>query len=136
MSEMDSIGEMNEELTDFTNKEAAGLCAYALSRCGPEALNFKTSTEAFHEIGKALHIKPNTIKNYRDTFDPYTESGRKGWWKTQKINSKHLEARIRAWEDYPDADLINAAKTLEEMYTWLPDLGSVWKDCELSLIHI
>ena len=37
MSEENWIGEMNVELTDLTNHEAGGLCAYALSRCGPEA---------------------------------------------------------------------------------------------------
>ncbi len=36
-------------------------------------------TDAFNYLSGVLGIKHNTLKNYRDSFDPYTGSHRRGW---------------------------------------------------------
>ncbi len=57
--------------------------AFYLSKFGEEGLarlEFKTYKQAFQEIGLSLGVNPNSVKNWRDEFDPYYDNGRKGWY--------------------------------------------------------
>ena len=44
-------------------------------------LGFKSFQEAFNILGFSLSVKPASIKNYRDEFDPLFTNNRKGWHK-------------------------------------------------------
>ncbi|MCY7329925.1 MAG: hypothetical protein LH618_15330, partial [Saprospiraceae bacterium] len=50
---------------------------------GIMALGFKGPVEAFNTLGYAIGVKPASIKNYRDEFDPYFSNPRKGWHNRQ-----------------------------------------------------
>lgn len=61
----------------------AYIVAYYLSRFDKDAykkLGFGNMTETHEKIGSILEISPNTIKNFRDAFDPYHKNNRRGWW--------------------------------------------------------
>ena len=63
--------------------ELAMVVAFYLSKFGEEGLarlGFRTYRHAFEEVGCSLHVNPNSVKNWRDEFDPYYDSGRKGWY--------------------------------------------------------
>jgi hypothetical protein len=65
------------------NHSLALITAYYLSkydRTAYENLGFKYSTTAHKEIGKLLGVKPNSIKNMRDEFDPLHDNPRVGWY--------------------------------------------------------
>lgn len=55
-------------------------------------LDFKNATEAFSSISDKLSIPQNTVKNYRDTFDPLHEH-RPGW------HQKPLQPRFKKISD-------------------------------------
>ncbi len=59
------------------------IVAFYLSKFGAEGLDrlgFQTYKQAFEEIGRSLNVKPNSVKNWRDEFDPYYDNQRKGWY--------------------------------------------------------
>jgi len=63
--------------------ELAMVVAFYLSKFGEEGLarlGFRTYKQAFEEVGRSLHVNPNSVKNWRDEFDPYYDNGRKGWY--------------------------------------------------------
>ena len=59
----------------------AGLYLSKFDSDGLRNLGFESFVEAFNVIGSALGIRPASIKNYRDEFDPLFPNGRKGWHK-------------------------------------------------------
>lgn len=64
--------------------ELAMVVAFYLSKFGDEGLGqlgFGTYRQAFDEIGRSLQVKPNSVKNWRDEFDPYYDNGRQGWYR-------------------------------------------------------
>jgi len=44
------------------------------------ALGYNNFHQAFEDVGHRLGVKPNTIKNRRDEFDPIHDNGRVGWY--------------------------------------------------------
>lgn len=63
--------------------ELAMVAALYLSKFGEEGLGklgYRSYTQAFAEIGRSLGVKPNSVKNWRDEFDPYYDNKRKGWY--------------------------------------------------------
>lgn len=66
--------------------ELAMVVAFYLSKFGEEGLEnlgYRSYTHAFAEIGRALYVKPNSVKNWRDEFDPYYDNKRKGWYQRE-----------------------------------------------------
>lgn len=57
----------------------AGLYLSRFDRQALAALGFGGPREAFNVIGYALGVRPASIKNYRDEFDPYFSNPRAGW---------------------------------------------------------
>jgi hypothetical protein len=57
----------------------AGLYLSKFDLEGLRRLGFDGFVEAFNVIGAALGIRPASIKNYRDEFDPLFPNRRKGW---------------------------------------------------------
>jgi len=50
---------------------------------GLAQLGYSTYREAFQDVGQKLGVKPTSIKNMRDEFDPYYDNSRKGWYQKQ-----------------------------------------------------
>jgi hypothetical protein len=68
----------------FSNRDKAILIGLYLSKFDEEALNalgFDGINQAFNALGYSIGVKPASIKNYRDEFDPYFPNPRKGWHK-------------------------------------------------------
>lgn len=66
--------------------ELGMVVAFFLSKFGESGLarlGFRTYKHAFDEIGRALSVNPNSVKNWRDEFDPYYDNGRKGWYQRE-----------------------------------------------------
>lgn len=71
---------------DDCNCPYAYIVGYYLSRFDRDAykkLGFGNMTETHEKIGSVLEISSNTLKNFRDAFDPYHENSRKGWWQRE-----------------------------------------------------
>jgi hypothetical protein len=63
--------------------ELAMIVALYLSKFGDESLTkigFETYKQAFKEIGRSLNVNANSVKNWRDEFDPFYDNRRKGWY--------------------------------------------------------
>ncbi len=56
------------------------IAALYLSRFGHEELGLGNQDQTFERAAPILGTKKHTLKNYRDHFDPHTESHRSGWW--------------------------------------------------------
>ncbi len=86
-------------------REKAIITGLYLSKFDKKALDvlgFIGFTEAFNTIGYAIGVKPASIKNYRDEFDPYFPNRRKGWHKRQ-----FREYCKQIYTEYADLDFIN-----------------------------
>ncbi len=73
--------------------KSALVVAYFLSRCdkkGVQALGYQTWEEAYAQIGQKLNVLPATIKQMRDSFDPYCSPVRKGWHQRSPLRSRVL----------------------------------------------
>ncbi len=72
---------MGHKLLDSELREKAIIVGLYLSRWnedGLEALGFESFRQAYNALGYAIGVSPNSIKNYRDEFDPYFDNGRQG----------------------------------------------------------
>jgi len=68
----------------FSNRDKAILIGLYLSKFDEEGLKelgFDAIVQAFNTLGYSIGVKPASIKNYRDEFDPYFPNQRKGWHK-------------------------------------------------------
>jgi hypothetical protein len=61
----------------------AGLYLSKFDTEGLKFLGFDNFTEAFNVIGLAVGVKPASVKNYRDEFDPLFPNERQGWHKRE-----------------------------------------------------
>lgn len=80
--------------------ELAMIVAFYLSKFGDdglERLGFSTYKQAFETIGRSLNVNPNSVKNWRDEFDPYYDNGRKGWYQ-RNIRPSRLKV-IETFDD-------------------------------------
>lgn len=67
---------------NLSTREKAVVCGLFLSKFdkdGLALLGFTSFSEAFNVLGISLGVRPASIKNYRDEFDPYFPNARKGW---------------------------------------------------------
>lgn len=65
------------------NHSLALIVAYYLSKFDKlayEKLGFTTRTATHAEVGRMLGVKPNSVKNMRDEFDPLHDNPRAGWY--------------------------------------------------------
>ena len=68
----------------LSNRDKAILIGLYLSKFDDNGLNelgFDGFIQAFNTLGYSVGVKPASIKNYRDEFDPYFPNQRKGWHK-------------------------------------------------------
>lgn len=74
------------KIKKLTSREKSILAGLYLSKFdfeGLKYLGFDNFTEAFNVIGLAMGVKPMSVKNYRDEFDPLFPNDRKGWHKRE-----------------------------------------------------
>lgn len=67
------------------------IVAYYLSRFNKvaySALGFEIFNNAHEVLGRILSVKPTTLKNMRDEFDPIHDNNRKGWYQKPLIPSR------------------------------------------------
>ncbi|MDC0458411.1 AAA family ATPase [Alphaproteobacteria bacterium] len=125
-------------LETYDNKTAAALAAYALSaseKTVMEAFGFSGSSEAFKELGAIFGVKPNTIKNNRDSFDPHTESHRVGWHQNDRLRPLYLNDVLEFAKGLGEDELIERVLKLKS-WIWLSDLQQDWDDCVTDLSDI
>lgn len=71
--------------------ELGMIVAFFLSKFGETSLSrlgFHSYKHAFEETGRTLGVNPNSVKNWRDEFDPYYDNGRKGWYQREIRQSR------------------------------------------------
>ena len=96
-NEIDTTCTLNKTRTfssreNIDNKEAVNKVAYFLSRFEHTDLFNCSQTEAMDKISILLNIKKTSLRNIRDSFDPYVNElkekhlvKRKGWWHVELL---------------------------------------------------
>jgi len=96
----------------FSNRDKAILIGLYLSKFDDEGLKelgFTSMIEAFNIFGYSIGVKPASIKNYRDEFDPYFPNLRKGWHKrTLRDYCKKFLDNFSSLSFYDFTDLIKS----------------------------
>lgn len=64
-------------------RRKALICAYYLSEFNHHKLGIGNQGETFNFIAETLAVKESTLRQYRDYFDPITNSNRRGWWQKE-----------------------------------------------------
>jgi hypothetical protein len=93
-----------------TNNRLALLVAYYLSRCDKDAytrLGYSSFRQAVISIGGILKVKPNTVKNMRDEFDPYHENSRIGWQRDLRGSRLKVLIGFQAIDDDTLFEIVN-----------------------------
>ncbi len=88
----------------------AGLFLSKFDERGLRYLGFDNFTEAFNVIGLALKVKPASVKNYRDEFDPVFPNKRQGWHKREM-----REYCRDIYLSFKDLDIKSFSKLLKEI---------------------
>lgn len=85
--------------------------AYAMSRLNErflDAMEQSSWTGAFKSLGSALNIKPASLKNLRDEFDPLHPNPRRGWAdRPMRQDRKQVAADF---EGMPDDELLEIVR--------------------------
>lgn len=72
-----------QKLTLREKSILVGLFLAKFDNRGLKKLGFENFTEAFNVVGFSLGVKPASVKNYRDEFDPIFPNRRQGWHKRE-----------------------------------------------------
>ncbi len=83
--------DLERALTCPWGKNAAVKIAYVMSRFDCPIINTVLNknfnqAQAFEFLAQQLNVKATTLRNYRDSFDPYVKqenSSRRGWWQVK-----------------------------------------------------
>ncbi|MBS3948640.1 MAG: hypothetical protein KGZ57_10195 [Dethiobacter sp.] len=87
------------------NNKIALIIAYYFSRVDKVALKslgYSSFANGFKDIGQKLQVKPNTIKNMRDEFDPIYGNNRVGWYQRELRPSRQKVVELFQGLDEPD----------------------------------
>lgn len=80
-------------------------------------LGFKNITEACNILGLSLDVKPLSIRNYRDEFDPVFPNKRKGWHK-RSMHQNRKDMLLK----YNNLDILNFAELIKKIIYKNPDI--------------
>ncbi len=72
----------------------AGFYLSKFDTAGLERLGYATFKAAYYDIGKRLGVKPQSVKNKRDDFDPFYSSGRAGWYQRELGPSRYKTMQL------------------------------------------
>ena len=101
------------------------IVAYAMSRFDKDFLqrfSFKSWREAFQDTGSRLGVRPTSMKNLRDEFDPIHPNQRKGWHmrplrpNRQRVLGEFCEASDEALSEVVSR-LLRGDQEVEEVVT-------------------
>lgn len=87
--------------------------AYYLSRFdrkGIRALGYETAMEAFARLSEQLGVKASTLKQMRDSFDPYCSHVRVGWYQRPILRSRANV--IQAYDELSEAAVAEIVKEI------------------------
>ena len=99
-----------QKLTLREKSILAGLFLAKFDERGLKYLGFDNFTEAFNVIGFSLEVKPMSVKNYRDEFDPIFPNKRQGWHKREiRQYCKNI------YNSFKDLDIRNFSNLLKEI---------------------
>ena len=79
------------------NRVLGMICGYYLSRFDEEAyarLGYATQQDTHEALGQTLGVPAESIKNWRDEFDPVHENTRQGWHKREMYPSRRRAIEI------------------------------------------
>ena len=101
------------EIKSDDEKEELLKLAYALSKFDHVIINdiLKSNynqSAVFSYLSNKMKVKPNTLKNYRDLFDPHIKnkrSNRKGWYQRQL--SPEFRVIKELWDDLDYKEIKN-----------------------------
>jgi aromatic ring-cleaving dioxygenase len=99
-----------QELAQREKTILAGLFLSKFDTRGLDRLGFENFTEAFNAIGISLGVRPASVKNYRDEFDPAFPNRRQGWHK--RAMRPHCR---RIYETFKDLDMRQFSTLLKRM---------------------
>ncbi|MGH9681008.1 MAG: hypothetical protein ACRD4Y_13755 [Candidatus Acidiferrales bacterium] len=103
----------------------AGLYLSKFDSDGLRHLGFDSFVEAFNVIGSALGVRPASVKNYRDEFDPLFPNSRKGWHK------RRTRAYCRdVYNSFGDLNLESFTALLKRVIYRDRDLGVLMEEIE------
>jgi hypothetical protein len=103
----------------------AGLYLSKFDSDGLRALGFDSFVEAFNVIGSALGVRPASVKNYRDEFDPLFPNSRKGWHK--RPTRDYCKA---VYDAFGGLNLENFTNLLKRVIYKQHDLGVLMEEVE------
>lgn len=99
------------------------ICGYYLSQydgAAYEHLGFRTQHATHDALGGALRVPAESIKNWRDEFDPIHENTRRGWWNREMYPSRRRV--IEALGHLTESELLTLVRTLiEDPEGWVAD---------------
>ena len=99
-----------QKLTLREKSILAGLFLAKFDDRGLNKLGFENFTEAFNVVGFSLGVKPASVKNYRDEFDPIFPNRRQGWHKR-----KTRQYCKNIYDSFKDLDIKNFSNLLKEI---------------------
>jgi len=94
------------------NNQLALIVSYYLSRFdkdGYTSLGYSSFSHATDGIGNILGVKPNTIKNMRDEFDPHHDNTRIGW--LRELRGSRLKV-LRAFQETDENTILEIVKEI------------------------
>jgi len=80
-------------------------------------LGFKNFTEAYNTFGLLLKVKPLSIRNYRDEFDPVFPNARKGWHK-RLMHQSRKDMLLK----YSNLDILGFVVKIKQIIYINPDI--------------
>ncbi|MFF5994094.1 DUF3883 domain-containing protein [Lysinibacillus sp. KU-BSD001] len=111
------------------NQKLALIIAFYLSKYDREAvekLGYKNFTEAFKRIGDILDVKPASIKQMREQFDPYFDNPRVGWY--QRPLSRSRKDVMNQYGEYSEAALREVVKDIVNSLQLEEPVNSVYTE--------
>ena len=91
--------------------------AYYLSKYNMKAVNslgYDKFSDAFKGLGNILDQKPATIKNMRDSYDPYFDNGRVGWYQRELTGT--AKEIYDKYYDVEESKLLKEVKLILDKY--------------------
>jgi hypothetical protein len=90
-----------------------------------QILGFESFIEAYNIIGLAINVKPSSIHNYRDEFDPVFPNERKGWHKRPMYKT-----RIEMLNKYKNLSLGEFTHLVKNIIYKNPDINLIEEKIE------
>ncbi|MBQ6615107.1 MAG: hypothetical protein IJH67_01950 [Thermoguttaceae bacterium] len=106
----------NRNKNKHENYDILNMLGYGLAKFDMDLvynMGFKTKTEFYqHMVNLGIANATGVIKNRQDMFDPFFDSGRKGWWQ-RKENYEHRKILIdRFYENFTCLEFIEVLNKL------------------------